>query len=101
MDARRRRERASAHHVSAATTASAPARSFDSMNVTLQALSVRNEDTGVKTGGVKSAVCERTKIKVNFATLFVFQGERNNKKRVRFEVNFNHQKNKIKKASGN
>ena len=48
MDARRRRERASVHHVSAATTASTTARSVDSMNVTVKALSVRNEDTGVK-----------------------------------------------------
>lgn len=67
MDARRRRKRASAHHVSADTTASTPASTpahlLDSMNVTLQALYARNEDTGVKTGGVKSAVCKRSKVR--------------------------------------
>ena len=63
MVARRRREKAASRHVSAATTASTPARSFDSRNVTLQALSVRNKDTGVKTGGLEYAVCERSKVR--------------------------------------
>ena len=63
MDARRRRERASAHRVSAATAASTPARSFHSVNVMMQALSVSNKDTAVKIGGAEYAVCERSKVR--------------------------------------